>query len=316
MAPPAIAPEDFVQALYRTYLGRPADPAGLAYWAELIRSTGDPTSLLQGILHSDEYRERGADQDCTAEIKQALAGIQRRLRIVDVGAQALGAGSHAYEGLLNVCDDAEIIGFDPLEERLQERARTEPGHRLTLLPYATGDGGTYTLYIANEDSNSSLFPLNEPHNARFNHIGQLRVVQTTRVKTHRLDDVLPEGPVDFLKLDVQGAELMTLQGAERVLSETAVVHCEVMFSPMYIGEPLFCDIQRHLISRKFELIDLIVSTRYHYLTPSRRTTPDRLLWADAVFFRETSNSETRRVQALIAASVYRKPTLAEYLLLE
>ena len=133
--------------------------------------------------------------------------------------------------------------------------------------------------------------------------------------THRLDDVLPKGPVDFLKLDVQGAELMTLRGAERILSQTAAVHCEVMFSPMYIGEPLFPAIQQYLMSKDFELIDLLVSVRYNYLTPSGRSTPDRLLWADAVFFRETADQETLRLQALIAAAVYKKPTLAEHLLL-
>lgn len=36
----------------------------------------------------------------------------------------------------------------------------------------------------------------------------------------RLDDVLPvDYPVDFLKMDVEGAELLALQGAERVLRE-------------------------------------------------------------------------------------------------
>ena len=108
---------------------------------------------------------------------------------------------------------------------------------------------------------------------------------------------------------------MILHGAEQTLTRTAAVHCEVMFSPMYIGEPLFPAVQQYLRSKNFELIDLLVSVRYHYLTPSGRGTPDRLLWADAVFFRETDDPETHRMQALIAAAVYQKPTLAEHLLL-
>jgi FkbM family methyltransferase len=244
-----------------------------------------------------------------------LAGLNRRIRIVDVGAQSLGAGTHPYDGLLQVCSP-EIIGFDPLQERLQERAETEASPGLTLLPYAVGDGSTQTLYINNFDATSSLFPLNESLNRYFHDLHWLETVRTERVKTRRLDDVLPEGPVDMLKLDVQGAELMVLEGAERILSQTATVHCEVMFSPIYFGQPLFPVIQEHLMSRNFELIDLLVSGRSHYRTPSGRLAQDRLIWADAIFFLKSDDPETQRVQALIAASVYRKPTLAEHLLLQ
>ena len=312
----AMPAEEFVGALYRICLGRPADPAGMAVWAELIRSTGDPTRVLLGILESHEYAARpvpGVLPDCAREASRALSGLNRRVRVVDVGAQSLGAGSHPYDALLNFCNP-EVIGFDPLSERLRERAETEAALDLTLLPYAIGDGKAHTLYVNNDDATSSLFPLNKCHNARFNHLNELRTVRTEQITTHRLDDVLPEGPVDFLKLDVQGAELMALQGADEVLSRTAAVHCEVEFSPIYEGQPLFAAVQQHLMSRNFALIDLLVPGRYHYITPSGRIGQDRLLWADAVYFREPADAETRRVQALIAATVYRKPTLAEHLM--
>jgi len=55
-----------------------------------------------------------------------------------------------------------------------------------------------------------------------------------------------------------------------------------------------------------------VPGRYHYsLTPSG--SQDRLLWADAVFFRAATDMETQRVQAVIADACYAKPTLAEHL---
>lgn len=232
---------------------------------------------------------------------------------VDVGAQL--RGEHPYAHMLGICE-AEIIGFDPLAERLEERKRAEgTSPHLTLLPYAIADGRDHTLYINNDDATSSLFPLNEAHNARFNNHSQMRTLRTQLIRTRRLDDVLPAGPIDFLKLDVQGGELMVLKGAERCLNSTAVIHCEVEFSPIYAGQPLLPEVQRYLMMHNFELIDLLVSNRNHYLTPSGRTAQDRLIWADAVFFRETDNPEMQRAQALIAASVYEKPTLAEWLLL-
>lgn len=245
--------------------------------------------------------------------KRALSSTDV-LRIVDVGAQSLGIGSHPYQPLLTICE-ADVIGFDPLEEKLRERAETEGSAGLTLLPYAVGDGNTHTLYINNEDATSSLFPLNEFHNKCFNHLKDLCTVRTEQITTHRLDDVLQDGPVDFLKLDAQGAELMILEGADRTLFRTATIHCEVEFGPIYLGQPLFAAVEEHLLGRGFTLIDLLIPGRYHYVTPSGRAAQDQLLWADAVFFLQTDNPETQIVQALVAASVYRKPTLAEHLLL-
>jgi FkbM family methyltransferase len=204
----------------------------------------------------------------------------------------------------------EIIGFDPLVERLHEREAAEGMPGVTLLPYAIGDGDVHTLHVNNEDATSSLFPLNLTHNDDFDQLCTLRTVRSEEVATRRLDDVLSAGPVDFLKLDVQGAELMVLQGAEHTLETTAAIHCEVEFSPIYVGQPLYPKIHQYLADRGFALIDLLVPGRYHYRIPSGRSAPDRLLWTDAVFFRQTGDRQLLAAQALVAGSVYRKPTVS------
>jgi hypothetical protein len=166
----------------------------------------------------------------------------------------------------------------------------------------------HTLHVNNDDATSSLFPLNVEHNADLEHLHTLRTVRTLPVETRRLDEVLPPGPVDFLKLDVQGAELMVLQGGPETLGRTAVVHCEVEFAPIYAGQPLYADVERELTGHGFHLVDLLVPHRYHHVGTAS-STADRLLWADAVFFRGSGPA-----QALIAAAVYGKHSLAEHLL--
>lgn len=126
--------------------------------------------------------------------------------------------------------------------------------------------------------------------------------------------MLPPGPIDFLKLDVQGAELMVLRGARSSLRRTAVVHCEVEFSPIYRDQPLYPEIQTELAGHGYYLVDLFPTGTYDYLTESAGHATDRLLWADAVFFRESDEVEVLAAQSLIAAAMYRKPTLAEHLL--
>lgn len=310
--------EDYVRQLYRVCLGREADPGGLSTWTRLLASTGDATAVLVGLLSSDEARQRSGQT--TAEKSAVLAGraaaqLGRNLTVVDVGAQLIGDGTHAYTPLTDHVA-LDVIGFDPLAERMAERADAESSASgsLTLLPFAIGDGGSHTLYVNNDDATTSLFPLNRPHNAAFNHLSTLHTVRTEPLDTKTLDDALEPGPIEFLKLDVQGGELMVLQSASRTLAQTAVVHCEIEFSPLYEGQPLYPEIQTELARYGFYLVDFVDAARYHYVTGPGAQTDDRLLWADAVFFRETDDHDTLAAQALVAAAVYRRPSLAEHLL--
>ena len=55
------------------------------------------------------------------------------------------------------------------------------------------------------------------------------MVMRKQVKTVRLDDIMQPGgfDVDYLKVDVQGAEMMVLQGSEKCLENVLVLDVEV-----------------------------------------------------------------------------------------
>jgi hypothetical protein len=71
------------------------------------------------------------------------------------------------------------------------------------------------------------------------------------VPTHRLDDIEQARGADYLKLDVQGAEIDVLRGATEVLKSVLVVQTEVEFVPMYVGQPLFGDVDQALRNAGF-----------------------------------------------------------------
>lgn len=309
--------EKYVTELYVHVLGRSPDPEGLENCCSLARETGDPTMVLMHLIESAEYEMRNAlpataDESVWREALDLIGG--RRLTIVDVGAQVLSFEDHVYAPLLRPEIPHHVIGFEPLAEKLEQRSSQEKGRLLTLYPYAIGDGGTHTLHINNDDATSSLFPLNRPFVDQFEHLNSLHEVEQLTVKTHRLDDVLPDEAIDFLKLDIQGAELLALQGAERTLSRTAVVHCEVELSPIYEGQSLLPDIQKHMNERGFSLVDLIIPHRYAYLNDAGIDSRDRLLWADAVFLRESDDPSRLAAQAVIGALIYEKKSMAQHFL--
>lgn len=309
----AMQARETVILAYRAMLGREPDHAGLEYWTRAVTEAGDPTVVFAGIAASSEYRERTAGtEDWMPVASHAVALLARPPVIVDIGAQALDG--HVYDRL-TAHFPCELIGFDPLEERLDERRSTEGRPGLHLLPYAIGDGATHVLHINNEDATSSLFPLNSSFTCQFNHLSSLTTVATTEVSTKRLDDVVRSPRIDLMKLDIQGAELMALTGATDNLSRTAVVHCEVEFAEIYQDQPLFGEVDRLLRSAGFEFIDLPVLKRYHYVgDKAYATSLDRLIWGDAVYFKTTDDPAVLAAQALIAAAVYGKLSLAQHLL--
>src|SRR6185437_14359165 len=76
---------------------------------------------------------------------------------------------------------------------------------------------------------------------KFSHL-DLPVVADHEIQSHRLDDLPEITDIDYLKLDVQGAELDIINGGSRLMAGVMVVHTEVELIPMYQDQPLFGDI--------------------------------------------------------------------------
>lgn len=164
-----------------------------------------------------------------------------KIKIVDVGAMAVDNTDALYTALLKATP-CEVIGFEPQEQECAKlSALNHPGH--TFLPWFIGDGARHTFHECAHGATSSLFEPNLPLMEKFQRLAPLsRVVRKTEVATRRLDDIPEVAGTDFLKLDVQGAELLVLAGAGETLKNVGVVHTEVEFVPLYKNQPLFSDI--------------------------------------------------------------------------
>lgn len=84
----------------------------------------------------------------------------------------------------------------------------------------------------------------------------IRFDQTIQVSTERLDHLcerLGIRVVDFIHLDVQGAELAVLRGAGRLLDQVRAVWMEVEAIPLYRGQPLKQDVQAFMAQHGFEI---------------------------------------------------------------
>jgi FkbM family methyltransferase len=89
----------------------------------------------------------------------------------------------------------------------------------------------------------------------------LKFENTLEVRTMRLDAFMEAhrvSLVDFVHMDVQGAELLVLRGAGSGLSQILNIWLEVEAVPLYQGQPLKSDVEQFFASQGYvKLIDTV-----------------------------------------------------------
>lgn len=169
--------------------------------------------------------------------------------------------------IINVLYDADSSCLPEAAEYWKSR----PSETI-VLPYCVSAGdGVCTFHLNYDPPSSSIYQLNPKYaqfykptpSRKYDHVlgDSNRTMEEVQLATNSLDDVvLDRGEVpgpDFLSLDTQGSELNILTGASRLLSTTVLaVQAEVMFHPLYEGQPLFGDTCALLSKHNFDLVDV------------------------------------------------------------
>ena len=190
-----------------------------------------------------------------------------------------------------------IYGFDADADACEEANANLASRHINWteeqIPLALSNKiGEETLYVTKHLMCTSLYPPNEPYLARFNGLSELMDLDfTIGIETTTLDTFCEEKwikEIDFLQVDVQGADLKVLQGASKILEKSILaIQIEVEFSHLYQNQPLFADVDTYLRKRDFTLFDLASSYRVRSRSPIHSVVrPGQLLWADAFYFKD------------------------------
>lgn len=225
-----------------------------------------------------------------------------RIEIVDVGAASHGAGTEPYAGLMQR-GAARVIGFEPDQaECTKVNAMYGNGGNI-YFPYFIGDGSAATYYETNVGQTGSLYRPNKPVLSAFANLEHYVQLQKTHaVQTTRLDDIAEITDVDFIKIDVQGAELNVFKGARRALEQTVIIQTEVEFVELYENQPLFADVDQFLRAQGFMFHSFLSLSGRTFQPVVRRNEPfqhiRQMLWSDALYVRDFRRFETLSVEKL------------------
>ena len=190
--------------------------------------------------------------------------------------------------------DADEGACDAANQSIAIQAKNWTEKHIPLILSKSID--TQTLYITNAIHCSSLYEPNAPYLNRFSGMKQgISLDFEVEVETTTLDYFCEtEGieTIDFLKIDVQGADLDVLRGASQLLNTSVLgILIEVEFTPLYKDQPLFADIDIFLRNQGFCLIDLRMEDtwcrRPRNISPIYASDRNgQLLWADALYVRD------------------------------
>jgi FkbM family methyltransferase len=186
--------------------------------------------------------------------------------------------------------DADADACDAANAELENRQVNWTEQHIPLaLARSVGES---TLYVTKEPMCSSLYPPNEPYLARFNNLPEVASLDfTVGIETTTLDSFCEtEGidEIDFLQVDVQGADLQVLEGAPHILGSSILgIQIEVAFSELYVNQPLFADVDTYIRKQGFTFFNLRVGSRERARSPIFSSAfRGQLLWGDAYYFRD------------------------------
>ena len=231
---------------------------------------------------------------------------------MDVGASAINEVP-IYKSLLEA-GVGHLNAFEG-DARQIEGIKNTYGHSATVYSDFLFDGSEQTLYLADPLSGmTSLFRPDPAALAFFNGFENFgRIEATERVQTHRLDDVEGLPLLDFVKMDIQGAELTVLKNGTQKLRNCLAVQLEVSYVCLYENQPPFGEVDVWMRSQGYVPHCLLDVKRWSIaptiFEDNFRVPGNQLLESDVVYMKNPL-----RLAALHHTQVAKFAALAHYCL--
>ncbi|MCH9770314.1 MAG: FkbM family methyltransferase, partial [Gammaproteobacteria bacterium] len=202
--------------------------------------------------------------------------------------------------------DFHLVFYDADENCIEQIRKSEKSDfgKVTVCPYCIGKQTQSAAFNINfHPTTSSLYDFN-PAFKDYTTIANsfyggyqfgeaCQTIKKVKLDLLSLEEALSKSQIttmDFLSLDIQGAEYDVLSGSRKLIQENCVgIQLEVEFVELYKNQKLFPEINQLLDNMGFELIDL---NSFGRASPSPVTIGfrglEQLLYAEAIYVKKFS----------------------------
>lgn len=194
--------------------------------------------------------------------------------VIHIGAhEGREANTYAAMGV----DTMLFVEANPAVYRtLENNLQNHPQARAFNVAMSDLDGMA-TLHVTSMDQSSSILPLGQ-HSDIYPSIVETDTIEVT---ARTLDSLLSDNDIDarnynILNLDIQGAELLALRGAEQTLTHIDAINTEINYAELYRG------------GAHIDALDDFLDV--HGFTRVATTTPFHPTWGDALYIRKPTLS--------------------------
>lgn len=242
--------------------------------------------------------------------------------IMEIGARPLGDQEESFHQLTKLFPGSRILAFE-LEENLCRELNASAPEGVTYYPVALGRTEEQRLlYETVHPMCSSLYKPDNELLSRYNNLHGAMLKKISAVETISIDQFIrSQGglDIDFMKIDIQGAELDVFSGGETILSSMVAIISEVEFIPLYQRQPLFGDVCSFLTKHGF-MFHKFHGIAGHTLQPvvinNNPNLATQHMWSDAMFIREISSlaglPTAKLLKLGLLAYLYQSPDVAFY----
>ena len=170
----------------------------------------------------------------------------------------LHVGAHECEELLcySRLRIRNIYWVEAMKNKVDKMRLKYPRQKIINTVVSDKDGEEVTFNVANNGESSSILELGT-HKQEHPHI---HYVKSYSCKTKTLSTVIKDENIDikninFLNLDIQGAELKALKGMEKYLKDIDYIYSEINKKELYIGCALLEEIDEYLQQFGFSRVE-------------------------------------------------------------
>jgi len=163
-----------------------------------------------------------------------------------------------------------VFWFEAIDDKVEQMRQRYPETNLIHATVSDKDDEEVEFIVTNNYQSSSMLEL-DMHKTIYPEITETRRFKT---KTKTLDTMADTyekmKECNFMNLDIQGAELKALMGAEKLLVNVDYIYTEVNVAPLYKGCPMIWDIDNYLGSKGFARLDTNITNQ---------------MWGDAFYYK-------------------------------